>query len=217
MSGRRLAIIGDIHANLPALDAVLDDAARLGITDGVVTGDLVTRGMQPEECVRRVRALRWPTVQGNTDRRAVKAVRGIPTPRALAPGSRAWTHGQLSTAGLAILAGLPTSVRMTVGGVRILVAHGAAGDAVGEISGATPAKLLAAIAARARADVVVTGHTHMPHLIRAGGCDFVNPGSVGESPDRDLFPRWAILHIHDGRATFELRTIASPLASRRNR
>ena len=83
----RLALLGDIHGNLPALDAVLAAVRRAGITRGALTGDLVARGGEPEECVARLSALGWPCAKGNTDQAAERRVvppfsEGGPTRRA---------------------------------------------------------------------------------------------------------------------------------------
>lgn len=60
-------MISDIHANLHALDAVLEDCERRGITQFFCLGDMVSYGAFPAECVKKVRALRGRTVLGNHD------------------------------------------------------------------------------------------------------------------------------------------------------
>ncbi len=63
----RIAVIGDIHANLPALRAVIDDVARIGADALYCVGDVVGRGPHPNEVVEELRRLEIPTVQGNWD------------------------------------------------------------------------------------------------------------------------------------------------------
>ena len=63
----KFAILGDIHANLEALTAVLEDAASQGATHHVCTGDIVGYNTNPHECVEIIRALRCPIVRGNLD------------------------------------------------------------------------------------------------------------------------------------------------------
>ena len=63
----RIAVIGDIHANLPALRAVIDDVARIGADAIYCVGDVVGRGPHPNEVVDELRRLDVPTVQGNWD------------------------------------------------------------------------------------------------------------------------------------------------------
>ena len=82
----RLAVFGDIHANLAALDGVLEAVAAAGITRAIVTGDIVLRGLEPEKCVKRVRKTGWACVEGNTDRRVVgKKVKPKTDPRDITP------------------------------------------------------------------------------------------------------------------------------------
>lgn len=67
----RYAILSDIHANLPALQRVLEDAARLGVEQFIVCGDIVGYGAQPNECCATVRELNAVIVRGNHDEAAV--------------------------------------------------------------------------------------------------------------------------------------------------
>jgi predicted phosphodiesterase len=62
-----LAILSDIHSNVHALDAVLAECRRRGVTDYCCLGDVVGYGAYPAECVQRIRDLACPVVQGNHD------------------------------------------------------------------------------------------------------------------------------------------------------
>ncbi len=61
----RIALFGDIHANLEALEAVLEDAAKQDVTDYVCMGDIVGYNADPAACLERVREMDCPTVKGN--------------------------------------------------------------------------------------------------------------------------------------------------------
>ena len=67
MRPRRIAILGDIHANLDALNVVLDDCQREGVTEYLCTGDVVGYNACPHECVQIIRDLGCPVVKGNHD------------------------------------------------------------------------------------------------------------------------------------------------------
>jgi putative phosphoesterase len=194
MPAERLALLGDVHANLAALRAVLGDVARAGIEAGVVTGDVVMRGAEPEECVAEVRRLGWPCVMGNTDRKVSQGPDRDPDhPKAGRVGSRAWTVNRLSEESLRFLAGLPLVARVPLGSATVAVMHGSPTDPNGTIDASTSAARLARIAADLRVDCIVTGHTHEPLVRQAAGVLVVNPGSVGEAVRGDLRPRWAWL------------------------
>ena len=65
--GKVFAILGDIHANLDALNVVLDDCRAQGVTDFLCTGDVVGYNACPHECLQIVRDLGCPVVMGNHD------------------------------------------------------------------------------------------------------------------------------------------------------
>lgn len=191
----RFGLMGDVHANGPALRAVLDAMAGAGLTQGVCTGDLVMRGSDPDACVSAVRDLGWPCVMGNTDRKvATRARRDPDSPKAKRVGSRAWTTNQLGAENLDYLAWLPMVVRLSFAGHTVVVMHGSPDDPRQAVGAETADGDLRGIAASlGNPAAVVSGHTHVPLVRTAGGCLFVNPGSVGETLDDDHRPRWGWL------------------------
>jgi putative phosphoesterase len=194
MPAERLAVLGDIHANAAALSAVLADVAGGGIERGVLTGDLVMRGEEPEECVAEVRRLGWTCVLGNTDGKVADGRPRDPDhPKAGRPGSRAWTLNRLSDESLEFLRSLQLVERVPLGPATIAVVHGSPTDPNGSIDAGTPKRRLAKLAEELGADCIVTGHTHEPLVRQAAGVLVVNPGSVGEALRGDLHPRWAWL------------------------
>ncbi len=91
----KYAILGDIHANLEALQAVLEDAERQGATHYACTGDVVGYNADPKACLQRVRSLDCKLVQGNHDYYAgCSESMELFTP--LARKSIGWTRKQLS-------------------------------------------------------------------------------------------------------------------------
>ena len=64
---QKIAILADVHGNLPALEAVLAEIATEGIERIICLGDLATLGPQPHEVIARLRGLECPVVMGNTD------------------------------------------------------------------------------------------------------------------------------------------------------
>jgi putative phosphoesterase len=195
----RLALLGDVHANLPALRAVLRAMDSADLARGACTGDLVMRGNDPEGCVREIRRLGWPCVMGNTDRKVAMRPRRDPAhPKARRVGSRAWSTNQLSWSSLRYLAALPLVVRLPLDSATVAVMHGGPTDPRSAIDEDTPESALIHLARELGADCVVSGHTHRPFVREAGGRLFVNPGSVGEALAGDRRPRWAWLEARDG-------------------
>ncbi len=211
----RLAVLGDVHANLAALRAALAAIEGHGIAGGAFTGDLVMRGPDPEGCVRLVMRTGWPCAMGNTDGKVTKREPDPDHPKASRVGSRAWTATHMSDGALRFLSSLPAVVRVDLGGWKVAVVHG---DPAGTIDANTSKRLLAAIARGLDADCVVSGHTHRPLIREEAGCIFVNPGSVGEAlTEDDRRPRWAWLEARDGELHAHLEQVSEPLARVRPR
>jgi putative phosphoesterase len=215
----RLAVLGDVHCKAQALEAVLAAAEAAGIGRGLCTGDLVLRGSDPQACVTRIRELGWPAVQGNTDRKVAERATGSRAgKRPPRPGSRSWTRERLSEASVSWLAGLPPSRRLLLGRWRVLLTHGEPDDPTAALADVdTPAAELAGLAAELAVDCVVFGHTHRPMVRTAGGCLFVNPGSVGEGTADEPYPRWAWLLVEDDGISARLERVEAPLAPPRAR
>ena len=206
----RLAVFGDVHANLPALRAVLGAIRERDIAAGACTGDLVMRGPDPETCVRQMMATGWPCALGNTDGKVTKRAPDRDHPKAGRVGSRAWTATHLSETALRFLSTLPPVVRVELGRWTVAVVHG---DPAGAIDASTSERLLSAIARGLDADCVVSGHTHRPLIREAAGCLFVNPGSVGEAlTEDDRRPRWAWLEARPAGLRAHLEHVPEPAA-----
>jgi predicted phosphodiesterase len=205
-----------VHANLAALQAVLDAVRTAGIARGAVTGDLVMRGADPEACVGLVRGTGWPVVVGNTDRRvALERPRPRRHPASARVGSRSWTRRRLSPEALDWLAALPLVAHTCLGAHRVAIVHGAPDDPTVAPGEDTPDEELLALAEALGADAVVTGHTHRPYLRRVGGRLFVNPGSVGEAVLQDRRPAWAWLAAGPDGLRAGLERVPQPLAALR--
>lgn len=198
-----LAILYDIHGNLPALEAVLDDAAAAGAERFVLGGDYALFGGWPAETVARLETLRGATwIRGNGERWTAD-----PSLAPLEPVTDAASAcaAALGAATVARLAALPEQA--VVDGVRYC--HGTPGsDLIGLLP--QPADdeetLLAGVPERR----LVAGHTHLPfERTSAGGLALLNPGSVGMPFDGDTRAGYALLH-DDG--TVERRRIAYPQA-----
>lgn len=90
----RTAIFGDIHANLEALEAVLEDAEGQGVTDYVCLGDVVGYNADPVACLNKVREMGCPTVKGNHDQDASED-HSLDSMNPVAASALQWTREQL--------------------------------------------------------------------------------------------------------------------------
>lgn len=113
----KIALIADIHGNLPALDAVLDDIRQRGINRVFCLGDLIGKGPQPAEAVDRIRKVCEITVQGNWDL-------GINLPQDKESGL--WQQQQLGPERLEYLRTLPFCADLWCSGRRVRLVHASA-------------------------------------------------------------------------------------------
>jgi len=185
----KAALIGDVHANLPALEAVLEHARAQGAGPVWNVGDFVGYGAFPEQVVQRLRCVGAVSVIGNYDLKVLKV------PHRPAKWSRSkrpekwlafkWAYENLSADSRNYLACVPLQVRLQVEGRRILLTHGSPDSESEHVDPDTPIERLEELAQVAEADIVVCGHSHRPFRRRAGGVLFVNTGSVGRPDDGD--------------------------------
>jgi predicted phosphodiesterase len=213
----RYGVISDVHANLHALDAVLDRLAGEGVDAYLCAGDLVGYGPFPDECVRRVLDLPGIVcVAGNhdlivlgelSDQRCV----------ALARDSLRWTRGAIDSETWDRLGALPRSA--VVDGVAVF--HGSIGDPQAYVHTEMQALecLRALPSAAPAAELMVVGHTHRSMAVGerrgalrpgtrgevalpAGERVLLNPGAVGQSRERAVRAHAMVLDLDARTARF---------------
>lgn len=210
----QVALLADIHANLPALEAVLAEIARLDVQRVFCLGDLVGYNAQPQECVDLVRAVAHVVVAGNHDRE-VSGTRLAAGTNHLAREVIAWTRAHLDADALAYLEALPNRAEDETG---IACVHGCFLNESyykGYVTSTMLADNLGAISRRGEGPgIAACGHTHIPMCgwLAGGevqesdlaqpvewpaGADavLVNPGAVGQPRDRDPRAAFVLLDL----------------------
>jgi putative phosphoesterase len=179
----RLAALYDIHANLAALDAVLDEV-RAADVDRIIIGGDVLPGPMSRETLLRLLDLDVPVqfIQGNCEV-AVLAARAGADPGRMPPDARAvveWTARHLDDAHAALLESWPKTLRVVVPGIGdVLFCHGTPRHENEIMLRDTDAARLLPILEGLRVPLVVCGHTHMQYDRMVGATRVVNAGSVG--------------------------------------
>lgn len=164
----RIAILSDVHSNLPALEAVLADVESVGVDVRYVLGDLVGYAPWPNEVVERLQAEQIPVVMGNYDdgtgfeRDECGCAHVDPTEKALGDRSFEWTKAHTSDANKTFLRSLAASIPVEADGHRLLLVHGSPRRMNEYLFEDKPDATFARIAAGTDADVIVCGHTHRP-------------------------------------------------------
>lgn len=196
----QLTVFGDIHANLPALQAVWEDMGRRGLENRYCLGDLVGYGTFPNEVVAFVKDRKIPTLMGNYDegignsRDECGCAYRDAFAKALGQRSIAWTNAHTTAESKAYLRQLPYHLPLKLGGLQILLVHGSPRRVNEYLYGDRPDSSLERLLDLAEADVLVCGHTHIPyHRILPSGRHVINAGSVGKPKDGDPRACYAVL------------------------
>ena len=210
MTNPRIAIVSDIHGNLPALEAVWAEIGRASATLVVNLGDIASGPLWPRETVQWLMAresaepARWRTIAGNHERQCLAAdvarmgASDAHAACALGAAERAWLAALPATQWILddvlLCHGTPAS---DLAYFMETVTSGFGVDGHRGLRAATAAELGARLAETPAGDVrsglaaslVLCGHTHVPRAMAlSGGPPVVNPGSVGLPAYDDVHP-----------------------------
>jgi predicted phosphodiesterase len=210
----RIALIADLHANLPAARAVIEDAANIGCDAVWCAGDVVGRGPHPNEVVELLRDREIPTVQGNWDE-AIGMGRSVsgsiwesPATEDQGRESLTWTRERLAEDEMAWLRQLPLVLRLQVEGRTAQVFHGTPLKQNEYMWQDRPSRYFARIASDEGDDLFCFGHTHETFHRVSGQAHFVAAGSVGCGGAGDSNARYAVIYLTDADLVVGFRSIA---------
>ena len=209
----RVAVISDVHSNLQALEAVLEDAGEAVIDELWCLGDVVGYGGKPSECLALVRERAAICLGGNHDL-VVSGVLDIDQFTSDAGVAARWTRSVLSPDELEALAMLsPHGERE---GVSLF--HGSIRDPIWEY--VLTADVADAALRAQTTDLALVGHSHVQLALTLGasgleggkaeaeqelslsGTQLLNPGSVGQPRDRDPRAAWLLIDSESSSARF---------------
>lgn len=203
-----VAVITDIHANLPALRAALGRIDQLGIGRIYCGGALVGYGPHPNEVCALIQEREIPTIYGNYDYAIARDLEDCgcayvdPHDRELGQKSVDWTLAHTDQPSKDFMRELPFDLRFEIGGVPVHLVHGSPRKVNEYLFEDKPASLYERLARAEEARVLVFGHTHKPWVHEYGGVLFVNCGSVGKPKDGD--PRGAFAVLRPAGETVEV-------------
>lgn len=203
----RIAVLSDVHGNVPALEAVLDDLGRARPDEVLVGGDLVGRGPEGRAVAERVRALGLRAVRGNHEDLllATRAAAGAAIDD-IARCTR-WMADDLGDDAAAFLAALPDAlVAATAPEVRLV--HGSPRSNRQGIGPWTSPEQVRELYDDVPERVLVCAHTHRPLVLPVAGGLVVNTGSVGLPFDGDPRASYALLERRRGGWRAEIRRVA---------
>ena len=196
----RITIFGDIHGNLPALEAVFADIDKQEIHPLYCLGDLVGYGTFPNEVIGTIRQRNIPTLMGNYDQGVGNSSDDCgcaytsKEAEALGKRSIAWTNKITTDENKQYLRQLVNHIPVQLGGLRILLVHGSPRKINEYLYEDRPDATMERLLDLAEADVLVCGHTHIPyHRILPSGRHVVNAGSVGKPKDKNPAACYVVL------------------------
>jgi predicted phosphodiesterase len=205
----RYAIFGDVHANLEALEAVLEDAQSQGATHYVCLGDLVGYNADPGPCLERVRAMGCPVVKGNHDEQACEGS-DLSLFNPLAARAIQWTRDRLSLEQKEWLRALKYSRLVR----NFTIVHATLDSPAGWGYVMSDLDAVASFSYQ-HTQVCFYGHTHVPRAfvresrvvevapteltIELGKKYFLNAGSVGQPRDQDWRASYLLYSVEEQR------------------
>lgn len=218
MMGRgrdQVTVLGDIHANLAALEAALAEMDRRGHHNPHGLGDLVGYGASPNEVIDLVRARGLPTIMGNYDQ-GIGLGRddcgcACPTAESRARGDRSirWTSEETTAENKAFLRSLAGRIRLQLGDLIVTLVHGSPRRINEYLYEDRPVRSLERLLDGAEAEVLVCGHTHLPyHRVLPSGRHVANAGSVGQPKDGDPRACYAVLAAEGDELSVEFVRVA---------
>lgn len=174
----KIGLISDVHGDYPSLLKALRIFKSEHVNKILCAGDLVEKGEQGDEVVALINQLKIPCVLGNHDEQA--------------PGNQQWLKDNMDTAHpnvknqilkpetLDIIEQFPRKLRYEWQKLRILLCHGSPASNVEYLMTTAPYERFAEHARRARADIILCGHTHRPMHYLVEDVHFINPGATCE-------------------------------------
>ncbi len=179
----RIAFISDIHGNMPALRAVLDDIKKQGTDQLICLGDTVSLGPQPNEVLAALKEMNGVIIRGNHDEAILQPEKAAEyeITEHLIPDLH-WCRTRLNGEEFDFIRSFKPLHSVTLpNGVKLLAFHGSPLSTTDIILATTPAETLERYFQHHAADVFIGGHSHIQMLRRHGKKMVVNSGSVGNA------------------------------------
>ncbi|MBC8984176.1 metallophosphoesterase family protein [Pedobacter sp. N36a] len=206
----KIAIISDIHANLPALKAVLEDISLFNPDQIYCLGDLTDAAPWHNEVIELIQERNIPTIMGNHDERIAFDHPVHPLKKHSLAEQQArlaaieYTKKDIIPANKAFLSGLPASLKIEMDGIRILLVHGSPDSNEEYLYEDAEESKLSEMFAQQQVEVIISGHTHLSYIRYLRGSTpqqprlMINAGAVGRSKENDRKAAYLQLEVIAG-------------------
>jgi putative phosphoesterase len=193
-----IAIISDIHGNLPALEAVLSDIERKNISRVICLGDLVGYYCFYNEVIDIIRQKNIPTLMGNHDYALAFSNGNIGRSKTATMILKKQLTG-ITRANFNFLKSLPIKMEFLLNKIKIICAHGGPNRYLDQYITEPEKDFLDHFNDDKRTTYFLSGHTHIPKKFTRGCFSYFNPGSIGQPRCGD--PRASYLTLSETQAT----------------
>ena len=188
----KVLLISDVHSNLPALEAILQDAGSFDLA--VSAGDTVGYGPYPDQCVHMLRTLKFLSVRGNHDDVIVGLNLNIGWFNDDAQRAIIIQKDMLSVDSFEWLKALPLEIEVKLGDKNLVVYHGSPTHPLTSYIYEREANMISThLLKQTGANILLLGHTHIPYVVRSCDGVILNPGSVGQPRDGNAKASYMIL------------------------
>jgi putative phosphoesterase len=212
---KKILVLGDIHANYPALKAIQSYVRTYRFDRIINTGDFTVYSTFPNETIQWFRKRKKAVcILGNTDRRILRILKGKKLKRPRKEEKRVmyfWTSENLLPENVKYLKSLPRQAVFAIDNIHIGVFHGTLDDKDETLFPSTSETRFRDLAKSSRYQVHIMGHSHTPYYKIIDGVHFINPGSVGRMFDGDPRTAFAILKLSSGEIAVEHFRIPYPV------
>ncbi|NOR78301.1 MAG: YfcE family phosphodiesterase [Methanophagales archaeon] len=195
---QKIAIIADVHANLHALNTVMDDARGRGVELFLNAGDFLGYGAFPDEVVQKLSSENVLSIIGNYDLKVLRKEKKKKGGKIKKQKQISFDFAgeNLSETSIRFLCSLDREMRIRIGDKSLLMVHGSPESEEEPLTPSTSEERLSELASVAGADIVIIGHSHRQFKREVDGVTFINPGSVGRPDDGDRRANYAILNTN---------------------
>lgn len=192
----KLAVLSDIHGNLPALNAVLKDINNIGVNKYIIAGDHIVDCPQPNEVLDKIKSLNAYIIKGNREQYVTEYHQGMHNEwnNHKQMSAVLWTYNTLNEQNIKYINELPEQLNISFTGIdAIRVVHGSPLKINDKLFPFTHTERLEKAVKAVKEPVLICGHTHESWSRIAYNKLIVNPGSVGVPFNNNRFAEYAVL------------------------
>jgi len=212
---KKILLLGDVHANYPALKAIEKYINPAGFDCIINTGDLTVYGPFPNETIQWFRDRgKGISILGNTDQRVLRILKGKRLKRPKKEEKRImyfWTSKILLPENISFLKSLSEQASFFEGNIGIGVFHGTIDDPDEALFPSSPEARFHQLAKASPYQIQIMGNSHVPYYKIVDGIHFINPGSAGRMFDGDPRASFAVLELSSDDISVEHFRISYPV------